>query len=164
MNLHTLRHGLAACLAAAALVGLPTTAARAADAIPEPEFGGPTTTELKGLHVHYLYETGREYDLDFDTETVTFTQYKETGGIPLAKPAGGVMHYKARRIRDQLYLVHWINRSAEMGNIHVALIIDLREHLLHASALMPRGLEMLNMAHIKEISWPGHGPAWRAKG
>ncbi len=165
MNLNSFRHGLAACLVMSALAAWPAGAARAADAIPEPEFGGPTTTELKGLHLHYVYETGREYDLNFDSETVTFIQYKETGGVALPKPSEpGVMHYKARKIRDQLYLVHWINRSPEMGNIHVALVIDLREHLIHASALMPRGLEMLNIAHIKEITWPGHGPAWRAKG
>jgi len=156
---------LAAVAAIAALCALPLRAATAADAIPEPEFGGPTTTELKGLHIHYLYETGREYDLDFDSETVTFIQYRETGGVALAKPSEpGVMHYRARKLRDQLYLVHWINRSPEMGNIHVALVIDLREHLLHASAMMPRGLEMMNYAHIKEIDWKGHGMRWKAKG
>ena len=143
------------CVRAAALSWLLCVAvsvASAADAIPPAEIGGPSTT-LKGLHLLYQYETGREYQLDFDTETVTFLAHKDPTAAPGTVFTPGTMHYRARKLRDDLYLVHWLNRSPEMGNIHVALILDLKQRLLHVSALMPHGMEFFDIAHFEKMSW-----------
>jgi hypothetical protein len=170
MNTDAIRARLFAPLALAGLLfglsALPLTSAPVlADEVPPAEIGGPSTQEMKGLTLHYQYSTGREYQLAFDSETVTFVQFAETGGKPLAKPSEpGVMHYRARKIRDQLYLVHWINRSPTMGNIHVALVVDLREHVMHCSALMPGGVELFDEAHMKTVDWDARNLHWKHKG
>jgi len=164
MNLQPLRGRLSATLALALLAALPLASAPArADAVPPAEIGGPSTQEMKGLVLHYQYSTGREYQLSFDSETVTFVQFAETGGRKLDKPSEpGVMHYRARKLRDQMYLVHWINRSPTMGNIHVALVVDLRAHVMHCSALMPGGVELFDEAHFITEDWDGKSLHWRA--
>lgn len=147
-------------LALSALLSqVPMYAVVAADAAPPAatrppdEIGGPMTKEMKGLHLLYKYTSGREYQLDFDADTVTFLLHHD----PQAKPGevftSATMHYMARKIRPQLYLVHWLNRSPDMGNIHVALIVDLKNRLMYASAIMPRGFELFDVAHVEELSW-----------
>jgi len=162
----TIHSRLPALLALTVLAALPITAAPArADEVPPAEIGGPSTQEMKGLVLHYQYSTGREYQLSFDSETVAFVQFAETGGRKLDKPSEpGVMHYRARKVRDNLYLVHWINRSPTMGNIHVALVVDLRGHVMHCSALMPGGIELFDEARFITADWDSHKLHWRAPG
>jgi len=141
----------------------PLHGARAADPAPAPdptaasrppdEIGGPSTKELKGLHLLYRYTSGREYQLDFDADTVTFLLHHDPHGKPGDVHTSATLHYRARKLRDGLYLVHWLNRSPTMGNIHVALIIDLQRRLMHASAIMPGGFELFDMAHFESMSW-----------
>jgi MoaF N-terminal domain len=139
-------------LACALLAVTPLRATLAGEAIPPAEIGGPSTS-LKGLHLLYQYETGREYQLDFDADTVTFLAHKDPTAAPGTVFTPGTMHYRARKLRDDLYLVHWLNRSPEMGNIHVALIIDLKQKIVHVSALMPGGMEFFDIAHFEKESW-----------
>jgi len=164
------RKSLLSHLALSALVSmLPMVVAIAAEtgAAPAPapaatrppdEIGGPTTKEMKGLHLLYKYTSGREYQLDFDADTVTFLMHHDPQGKPGEVFTPGTLHYMARRIRPGLYLVHWLNRSPEMGNIHVALIIDLQKRVLYASAIMPLGFELFDMAKFEEMSWKKKDP------
>ena len=124
---------------------------------PPPEIGGPSTRELAGLKIHYSYSTGREYELSFDADTVTFMPFKMPGEAPGTKYQPGTLHYLARRIRPQLYMVHWLVRSPTMGNIHVTLLVDLKERHVHVSALMPGAQEFFDIADIQTISWKKPG-------
>ena len=120
---------------------------------PPAEIGGPSTKEMAGLTIHYRYSTGREYELSFEADTVTFLPFKMPGAAPGTKFEPGTLHYLARRIRPELYLVHWLVRSPTMGNIHVTLLIDLQERHVHVSALMPGGMEFFDIADIQSIRW-----------
>jgi len=40
-----------------------------------------------------------------------------------------------------------------MGNIHVALLVDLKEKHVHVSALMPKGVEFFDIADIQTMEW-----------
>jgi hypothetical protein len=133
----------------------PAPAPAAANRPPD-EIGGPSTKELKGLHLLYQYTSGREYQLDFDADTVTFLMHHDPHGVPGQVFTPGTLPYRARKLRDGLYLVHWLNRSPDMGNIHVALIIDLKQKLMHCSALMPGGFELFDQAHFISMSWNKH--------
>ena len=145
-------HGVSAAETAAATAPAPVADPAAASRPPD-EIGGPSTKELKGLHLLYQYTSGREYQLDFDADTVTFLMHHDPHGKPGEVFTPGTMHYRARKLRDGLYLVHWLNRSPTMGNIHVALVIDLKQRLMHCSALMPGGFELFDMAHFEAMSW-----------
>jgi hypothetical protein len=120
---------------------------------PPADIGGPTTKELAGLKLFYNYTTGKEYELTFDADTVTFLPHKDPHAAPGTKFTPGSLHYLARRIRKDMYLVHWLVRSPTMGNIHVALLLDLAEKHVHVSALMPGGVEFFDIADIKSMEW-----------
>ena len=124
---------------------------------PPPEIGGPSTREMAGLSIHYLYSTGREYQLSFDADTVTFLPFKMPGEAPGTKYEPGTLHYRARLVRPELYMVHWLVRSPTMGNIHVTLLVDLKERHVHVSALMPGGQEFFDIADIQTVSWKKPG-------
>lgn len=120
---------------------------------PPAEIGGPMTKELAGLKLFYKYTTGREYELTFDEDTVTFLPHKDPTAPAGTKFTPGTLHYLARRVRPDLYLVHWLVRSPTMGNIHVALILDLTKKHVYVSALMPKGVEFFDIADIQSIEW-----------
>lgn len=120
---------------------------------PPAEIGGPSTKEMAGLSIFYKYTTGREYRLTFNADTVTFLPYKDPTAVPGTKFEPGTVQYRARRIRPELYLVHWLVRSPTMGNIHVALLVDLQEKHVHVSALMPKGIEFFDIADIQKVHW-----------
>jgi len=120
---------------------------------PPAEIGGPMTKEMAGLKLFYTYSTGREYELTFDADTVTFLPHKDPTAPPGTKFTPGSLHYLARRVRTDLYLVHWLVRSPTMGNIHVALLVDLKEKHVHVSALMPKGVEFFDIADIQTMEW-----------
>jgi len=125
---------------------------------PPAEIGGPTTKELAGLKLFYKYSTGREYELSFDADTVTFLPHKDPTAPPGTKFEPGTLHYLARRIRPELYMVHWLVRSPTMGNIHVTLLVDLKEKHMHCSALMPKGVELFDIGNIETIEWKNGKP------
>ena len=99
MNHHILRAALAAFVLV--LAGTLAPAPLRAEVIatddskaPPPEIGGPSTREMAGLTIHYLYSTGREYQLSFDADTVTFLPFKMPGDAPDTKYQPGTLHYR----------------------------------------------------------------------
>lgn len=142
---------LAAALASAPAhsADIPTDASKA----PPAEIGGPSTKEMAGLTIHYVYSGGRDYQLSFDADTVTFLPFRIPGDPPGTKYQPGTLHYLARLVRPQLYMVHWLVRPPDGGNIHVTLLIDLQERHVHVSALMPGGMEFFDQADIQTITW-----------
>jgi MoaF N-terminal domain len=109
------------------------------------EIGGPSTKELAGTKLLYEYSTGRKYQLSFDPDNVTFLFVKDPAAKPVSLP------YRARKIRENLFLVHWLNRE---GHIHVALLLDLERRQVHVSALMPGGIEFFDIAEIEKGERP----------
>jgi len=163
----TCRHATCPLTARALLVGIvalagaafrPTAACAAMIAsddagAPAAEIGGPSTKALAGLTIHYRYSVGREYQLSFDADTVTFLPFSIPGDPPGTNYEPGTLHYRARLIRPELYLVHWLVRPPNGSNIHVALLIDLKERHVHVSALMPGGMEFFDIADIQTVTW-----------
>jgi hypothetical protein len=107
--------------------------------------GGPTTTDLAGACLVYRYSTGPKFRLAFTNETVTFQLQTD----PDTASPGGTLPYRARKLRDELYLVHWIPPSR---TVHVALVIDLARREIHVSGLMPGRIEFFDVATIEEMS------------
>lgn len=105
------------------------------------EIGGPSTQELAGTKLLYEYSTGRKYLLEFTPDKVAFTFVKD----PTAKKT--FLPYRARKIRESLYMVHWIVKDA---HIHVTLLIDLEKNHVHVSAMMPGGIEFFDIAEIEK--------------
>ncbi|MFO1265366.1 MAG: hypothetical protein U1F67_00330 [Rubrivivax sp.] len=148
--------GALALLLAATLLPAPARAADIATddtGAPPAEIGGPSTREMAGLTIHYKYSLGRDYQLSFDADTVTFLPFRIPSDPPGTKYEPGTLHYRARLIRPDLYLVHWLVRPPTGSNIHVALLVDLKERHVHVSALMPGGLEFFDIADIQTIHW-----------
>ena len=92
--------------------------------------------------------TGKKYQLDFSPDTVTFIMVKDPDAEPRSVP------YLARKIGEDLYLVHWLVRSQEEGNIHVALVLDFKAGKIFVSSLMPGGLEFFDEAPFEEVKMP----------
>jgi len=63
-------------------------------------------------------------------------------GQPVRPPSGGV-EYRARKIQDGLYLVHWIVNK----QVHVALLFDFVNKKTICAALMPGAWELWDVAH-----------------
>jgi hypothetical protein len=146
----------AALLIMAVLASFPVRAADIAtdeSKAPPAEIGGPSTKELAGLTIHYVYSGGRDYQLSFDADTVTFLPFRIPGDPPGTKYQPGTLHYRARLIRPGLYMVHWLVRPTGGSSIHVTLLVDLQERHVHVSALMPGGMEFFDIADIQTISW-----------
>ncbi len=105
------------------------------------DIGGPSTKELAGTTLLYQYTTGRKYQLEFTPDEVSFV---------LATDSTGQKHYlpyRARKIRENLYMVHWI---VKQNHIHVTLLLDLEQDQVHVSALMPGGTEFFDIAKIEK--------------
>ena len=109
------------------------------------EIGGPATTELAGTQLLYEYSTGRKYHLAFEADNVTFLMIKDEKAKPFSVP------YRARKVRDGLYLVHWVVKAA---SIHVALLLDFERGEVHVAALMPGGIEFFDIAKVEKIDRP----------
>jgi phenolic acid decarboxylase len=107
--------------------------------------GGPTTTELAGACLVYRYSTGPSYRLEFTDKTVTFQLRTD----PVVASRAGTLPYRARKLRDDLYLVHWLPPTR---TVHVALVIDLARRKIHVSGLMPGRQEFFDMGEIEEMS------------
>lgn len=63
-------------------------------------------------------------------------------GQPVRPPRGGV-DYRARKIQEGLYLVHWIVNK----QIHVTLLLDFVNKKTIGAALMPGGWELWDVAN-----------------
>ncbi|MCC7462811.1 MAG: MoaF N-terminal domain-containing protein [Gammaproteobacteria bacterium] len=145
-----------ALLAMAVLASVPVRAADIASDdshAPAAEIGGPSTREMAGLTLHYVYSGGRDYQLSFDADTVTFLPFRIPGDPPGTQYQPGTLKYRARLVRPGLYLVHWLVRPPQGSPIHVTLLVDLQERHVHVSALMPGGMEFFDIAEIKTITW-----------
>ena len=94
----------------------------------EDKIGGPSTTELRDTCVEYAYSTGNRYRMEFGADTLTF--HLVEGSAP---PHTVTLPYRARLIRPGLYLVTWTVKPG----IHVTLLLDLTERVIHVSAMMP---------------------------
>lgn len=95
---------------------------------PQPDkISGPSTTELAGTVVEYRYSTGNHYRMEFDAESLSFDHLVPAG------PTIGPLPYRARRLRDDLFLVCWIIKPG----VHVALIMDFASRQIHVTAMMP---------------------------
>ncbi len=92
------------------------------------KIGGPTTDALDGLALEYRYSTGNHYRLSFGPAGVWFHLLGDVDEFPR-----GPLPYRARELRDRMYLVSWIVRPG----IHVALVVDLDQSKIHVSAMMP---------------------------
>lgn len=108
---------------------------------PPDEIGGPSTQELAGTRLLYQYSTGRRYSLEFTPGEVCFVFQAD----PTAEKH--FLPYRARKIRENLYMVHWIVKE---NHIHVTLLIDLERNQIHVSALMPGGIEFFDIAEIEK--------------
>ena len=101
----------------------------------EDEIGGVSSKDLFGAVVEYEYSTGRRYRLTFDTDDhVTFEWINQP---PLAEGAvfpPQTLSYRARQLRSDQFLVHWLNKQFK---IHVSLVIDLAENTINVAAMMP---------------------------
>lgn len=106
--------------------------------------GGPATTELAGAYFVYHYSTGRRYRLEFTNKTVTFQLQLD----PETAPPARTLPYRARKLREDLYLVHWM---APDRTSHVALVIDLAQHKIHVSGVLPGRVEFFDVGEIDEI-------------
>ena len=120
--------------------------------IPETIIGGPSTKELAGLSLRFSYTTGIQYQLNFGSDTLAFTPPKNLPPGPTPPP----IHYLARKIREDLYMVHWLIRDSPISKtvIHVAILLDFKEHKAHISAYMPGGGEFFDQATIEKVTPP----------
>ena len=92
------------------------------------EIGGEQSSALDGTQVQYRYSTGASYRLTFADGGVVFQQLG--GGAPPIGP----LPYRARQLREEQVLVHWIVKPA---SIHVSLVIDFARQRIDAAAMMP---------------------------
>ena len=108
------------------------------------EIGGPSTTELAGLTLQYKYTTGREYRIWFTEDEITFLMVNAVE--PDAKPKS--LPYRARKLGDEMYLVHWLV-PGRVG--HISLVADLKNKKMHVAGLMPGKIEFFDIADIHTI-------------
>ena len=120
-------------------------AGTAVQTYPPAKIGGPATKELAGTRLVYEYTTGLRAQLDFGLDTVTWVFLK------VSNETSDPMPYRARKIRENLYMVHWINLPI---NTHVTLIVDFETRELHVSAMMPGAIEFFDIAEIETIERP----------
>lgn len=112
--------------------------------------------DLEGLLLDYVYPSGLHYTVHIKPDKLDFTSPwpgeqrrmppppkpgMERKGPMVIPPAGGV-DYRARKLREGLYEVHWIVES----KIHVALIFDFENKRTMAAALMPGQTEQFEEA------------------
>ena len=113
--------------------------------------------DLDGVLLDYKYpgEKGPHYVVSIRPDKLDFfspwpgekaaplpTPPPQQEGPPVQPPAGGV-EYRARRIQEGLYLVHWIVAK----QVHVALLFDFVNKKTICAALMPGKTELWDVAH-----------------
>ena len=115
---------------------------------PQPDkIGGPSTTALADTVLEYRYSTGNRYVMRFAEETLSFDHIVPEG--PTIEP----LPYRARELRDELYLVTWIIKRG----VVVTLAIDFTARLIHVSAMMPTNQwEFFDLAELLSVHRPEH--------
>lgn len=107
-----------------------------------PEIHGELTDDLEGRVFEYTYMSGDRYRLSFADHHIVY-DILDTGHGAAASPSVGPdgrpisgrprREYRARKLREQLYLVHWLVPRV----VHVALVIDLDGNTINVAAMMP---------------------------
>ncbi len=112
--------------------------------------------DLVGFVADYVYPNGLHYVLSVERDKLDFFSPwpgEERAGPPEVpqSPAGvnapdvtGGVDYRARKIREGLYMVHWIVN----WEIHVTLLLDFERNRTICGALMPGKTELWD-----EASW-----------
>lgn len=116
-----------------------------ADTVAQDHIGGPSTKELAGTALLYQYTTGRKFQLEFTPDEVAFVLASDP------KKEKHYLPYRARKIREDLYMVHWIIKA---NHIHVTLLLDFEQDHVHVSGLMPDGSEFFDIAKIEKKERP----------
>ncbi len=111
--------------------------------------------DLEGVLLDYVYPSERHYVVTIKPDKLDFTspwpgeqrrmpppQAMRQGPPPVIPPKGGV-DYRARKIQEGLYLVHWIVEN----KVHVALIFDFVNKRTIAAALLPGQIEQFEMGY-----------------
>lgn len=92
---------------------------------------GPSSPDLLNTTLEYEYTIGNSYKLMFNGDFgVSFQMLNDNS------EARGPLPYRAREIRPNMYLVHWLIKEF---SIHVALVIDLEMATISVAAVMPPG-------------------------
>lgn len=104
--------------------------------------GGTLSAELAGSQFVYKYSSGRRYRLEFTAERVTFAHETEPG--QWSPP--GTVPYRARKLREGQFLVHWFGPGR---TVHISLVIDLAERRVDVAALMPDKSEFFDSARFE---------------
>ena len=109
--------------------------------------------DLEGLLLDYVYPSGLHYVVHIKPDKLDFTSPwpgetrqppppgQERKGPIIMPPKGGV-DYRARKIQEGLYEVHWIVEN----KVHVALIFDFVNKRTLAASLMPGEKEQFEEA------------------
>ena len=143
--------GLAAPLAA--LLSRPAEGAQAL------EDENAVKNELNGVLAEYTYPgkegtKGPHYVISIHVDKFDFSspwpgekraelpQTKEAPKEGVTTPPTGGVDYRARKIQEGLYLVHWIVN----WQVHVALLLDFVNHRTICAALMPGKTELFDVA------------------
>jgi len=106
--------------------------------------GAPAThAALAGTELVYRFPLGRTYRARYTEEAVHFTLLEPVQ----AEPPSATLAYRARRIRDGLFLVAWVGEP----RFHTTLLIDLPGRVLHASALRDGQHAFFETARIVKI-------------
>ena len=104
------------------------------------KIGGPFTTELAGTTLTYRYTTGDRYRVTFADRELVLEPLHAGHNPPFT------IAYRARRLRDGLFLVGWATPAMAL---HVSLVVDVANGRVHVSALMPGGAELFDLAEVE---------------
>ena len=122
-----------------ALLALAGAACALADA------DGGLSKELAGTSLTYQYEGGRRYSVRFEADTVAWQR------LDVARdPVAGVP-YIARRIAPDVYLVNW--HRPELTE-YITILFDLRQRVMHTSALLEGRDRHFESGRIVELQRP----------
>ncbi|KAJ5390460.1 uncharacterized protein N7496_001528 [Penicillium cataractarum] len=105
--------------------------------------------DLAGHTFEYTYSSGVHYRISFDEEKAYFSLPWRIDGLTY-----GGLSYRARQLRDNQYLVHWLI-PGRVGA--VALVFDLTHKRVDAAALMPGKFELFDRATFDEFKSGGEG-------
>ena len=98
---------------------------------PDDYVDGPSSTGLANIVLEYTYSRGNRYRLSFDGDGGVTFQMLDDGS-----EARGPLPYRARELRSNQYLIHWLVKAF---GVHVAMVVDLDLSTLSVAAMMPPG-------------------------
>lgn len=98
---------------------------------------------LAGILLEYRFESGRRYQAFYAERAVSFELLEPL----LAEPPKGTLPYRAKPIRDGLFLVSW--EEIEFAPV---FLIDLRAREIHTRARLENGESFFATAKIISLS------------